>query len=79
MNRPPFNRLLIAVGGVLILALFVVEPVWVWANRTASDSGPFASLIPQFGIISVIVLGLIGGGIMLAAGWVFDQFAGGSR
>ena len=71
MNSIPWRELLIGIGGVAIMAS-VVSVVYQWATRI-DPGGPFSDILSAIGVIGAVALALLGGGLLLAAGWIFAQ------
>jgi len=76
MSDLPWSELLIGIGGVVIMAS-IVSAVFRWATQFDA-TGPFSSVLTVVGVTGSVALGLLGGGLLVTAGWFFSQiFDGG--
>jgi len=69
---PPWQQLLYAIGGVVLISLPIVY-LLNWALRF-DPGGPFSQLITQSSVVWLAVIGLLAGGLLVAANWFFELF-----
>ena len=75
MTGLPLKELFGVIAGVAIMA-GVVGAVYRWAIRY-DPGGPFSVLLPSVGTTGAITLALLGGGLLVAVGWLLDLFSDG--
>jgi hypothetical protein len=71
----PWKRLLVGIGGVAIVTA-VVGAVYRWAIRY-DPGGPFSGFLSSVGATGAVALALLGGGLLVAVGWLFDVITDG--
>jgi hypothetical protein len=75
MTGLPLKELLGGIAGVAIMVA-VVGVVYRWAIRH-DPGGPFSVLLPSVGTTGAIALALLGGGLLVAVGWLLDVISDG--
>ena len=70
MTGLPWKELLGGIAGVAIMA-GVVSVVYQWAIRY-DPSGPFSSVLSAVNVTGAVTLAFLGGGLLVAVGWLFD-------
>lgn len=70
MTSLPWKGLLRGIAGVAIMA-GVVSVVYRWAIRF-DPGGPFSDVLSAVGATGTVALALLGGGLLVAVGWLFD-------
>lgn len=71
MNRIPWQNIFAAIGGVAIM-VGVVSVVYRWAIEYESG-GPFSALLSTVGVTGAVSLALLGGGLLVAVGWLLES------
>ena len=70
MDSIPWQNIFAAIGGVAIMA-GVASVVYQWAIRYESG-GPFSGVLSAIGVTGAVSLALLGGGLLVAVGWLLD-------
>lgn len=70
MNSLPLKELLGGIAGVAIMVV-VVGVVYRWATRY-DPGGPFSGILSAVGVTGAVALALLGGGLLVAVGWLLD-------
>lgn len=68
MTGLPWKELLGGIAGVAIMA-GVVGVVYRWAIRH-DPGGPFSGILSAVGVTGAVALALLGGGLLVAVGWL---------
>ena len=69
MTSLPLKELFVGIAGVAIMA-GVVSTAYRWAIRN-DPGGPFSGVLSAVGVTGTVALALVGGGLLVAVGWLF--------
>ncbi|NHN65497.1 hypothetical protein G9463_19670 [Haloarcula sp. JP-Z28] len=75
MTNLPWKELLGGIVGVAIMA-GVVGFVYRWAIRY-DPGGPFSDILSAVGMTGAVALALLGGGLLVAVGWLLGLVSNG--
>jgi len=75
MRDVPLKAVVVGIVGILVY-IPAVNGVFRWAIRNTSG-GPWSGILSEVGVTGVAALGLVGGGLLLAVGWIFEETRGG--
>jgi|AntDeeMetagen681_2_1112603.scaffolds.fasta_scaffold00742_7 ABC-type Fe3+ transport system permease subunit len=68
MSNIPWRELLVRIGSVAIVVP-VVSVGYQWATRF-DPGGPFSGVLSAVGVTGAVSLALLGGGLLVAVGWI---------
>jgi hypothetical protein len=74
MTAIPWKGLIGGIAGVAVMA-GVVSVVYRWATRF-DPGGPFSGVLSAVGVTGAVALALLGGGLLVAVGWVLSLISG---